>query len=982
MSRNRCALSLFVLLAGCTSQQAAPSKAEGASARLTELRARFRQFPARAARDLGAKLTVSATAHLPSRADEATSVEDDHTHVAVSFRLRGASPAPKVEAEGLALYHHALAGADLVHRPSVEGTEDYVAFDAKPEREELVYDVDVTRAPGLRLVSNTLEFLDEGGTPRLRMAPPWVEDAHGAPHAARTTVEGCAFDENPDAPWGRPITRAGADRCTVRVTWGEVDYPALVDPSWGATGSMIEARMNHTLTHLCTPEPCSGSVLAVGGYSISYVTALSTAELFDGVNAFAASGTMIAARAGHTATRLTSGKVLIAGGKGSGTAELYNAGSFGGTGTMAIQRSYHTATLMPSGKVLIVGGRTTSVQSLSEQYDPTGGTFAFGSVPNTQAREGHTATLLSTGKVLIVGGYNGTSYLSTAELFDGISASAATGSMAAPRGYHTASLLSSGKVLVAGGATSSTANLSTAELFTTSSFAATGSLSAVRAYHTATTLGSGAVLIAGGRNASAVVSTTELFNGTSAFATAGTMSEVRAFHAACLVNAGTVLISGGSASSTAVKTADLYKNLPVGLACAANAECSSGQCNELCCTAACTGACRTCSATGACQNVVSAEDPGSCSGASICDATGACKLKNGQPSTVATSCASGFVANGVCCDTACGGQCDSCNRAGLVGTCGPESAGFAGVPSCAPYLCKGAATCPTACSTVADCTSGNECTGNKCVPPDAGVADTGAVDAGGADTFVADTSVTDTFVDDTFVDETSVDGATADAEPDGGAPADTNTSTVDAGDPLITSTTGLVRCSGASGCAKGAFCVDGVCCDSACTGPCMTCLLAESPGKCVPQPRGLDLHGDCQSATCATVCGGRGACEPVVPGAQCARARCTDASHGLSPAYCPDVNAACNTAAQVPFDCGPYACFAPSGSCLSQCSRTDDCALGFLCDVASGKCTPAPPAEDDSGCAVSTPAGDSHHEWLTALGALGLAALARRRRAV
>jgi hypothetical protein len=37
--------------------------------------------------------------------------------------------------------------------------------------------VEVSRVAGLRLVSNVLEFLDEGGAPRLRIAPPFVVDA-------------------------------------------------------------------------------------------------------------------------------------------------------------------------------------------------------------------------------------------------------------------------------------------------------------------------------------------------------------------------------------------------------------------------------------------------------------------------------------------------------------------------------------------------------------------------------------------------------------------------------------------------------------------------------------------------------------------------------------------------------------------------------------------------------------------------------------
>src|SRR5438094_438277 len=84
----------------------------------------------------------------------------------------------------VALYAGALQGADLVHRPNAEGTEDFVVFDERPAREELDYTVDVSRVAGLRLVANTLEFLDEAATPRLRVAPPYVLEAGGRRQAA------------------------------------------------------------------------------------------------------------------------------------------------------------------------------------------------------------------------------------------------------------------------------------------------------------------------------------------------------------------------------------------------------------------------------------------------------------------------------------------------------------------------------------------------------------------------------------------------------------------------------------------------------------------------------------------------------------------------------------------------------------------------------------------------------------------------------
>ena len=80
----------------------------------------------------------------------------------------------------------------------------------------------------------------------------------------------------------------------------------------------------------------------------------------------------------HTATLLPSGKVLVAGGRGSfggdlRSAEFYDpaTGTWRATGSMATGRYHHTATLLPSGKVLVAAGKTNGFIILSsvELYD-------------------------------------------------------------------------------------------------------------------------------------------------------------------------------------------------------------------------------------------------------------------------------------------------------------------------------------------------------------------------------------------------------------------------------------------------------------------------------------------------------------------------------------------------------------------------------------------------------------------------------------
>src|SRR5262249_5426816 len=129
------------------------------------------------------------------------------------------------------------------------------------------------------------------------------------------------------------------------------------------------------------------------------------------------------------------------------------------TGSMSVSRSFHSATLMSGGEVLIAGGSSIPTNTFgsdyvvdsAEVYDPLRGTVrATGRL--TAERRRHTVTLLADDRILIVGGSNERGVLASAEIFDPATGTfTPTGSLATARQGHTALLLPSGEVLIIGG---------------------------------------------------------------------------------------------------------------------------------------------------------------------------------------------------------------------------------------------------------------------------------------------------------------------------------------------------------------------------------------------------------------------------------------------------------------------------------------------------------------------------------------------------
>ncbi len=240
-----------------------------------------------------------------------------------------------------------------------------------------------------------------------------------------------------------------------------------------------------------------------------------------------------------------------------------------------------------------------------------------------------------------------------------------------------------------------------------------------------------------------------------------------------------LLLFGGLNDDQGIASGDVWRYTWRGTDCGTDADCPGSFCTDgVCCESKACGMCQSCNGadSGRCAPVFNQVDYDSCAGA--CDATSTCKGGLGDPATNPGDCASGIVADGVCCDSACDGPCMACAtghkesrsrggvcdfaRAGIDlknnceagaepcsedGTCdgrgrcrkqlpgvacgavvcrqgfatGTLCDGFgtcgqnqAGV-SCQAYQCGDGQGCKTSCTTDHDCASTHRCEGTQCV---------------------------------------------------------------------------------------------------------------------------------------------------------------------------------------------------------------------------------------------------------------------------
>src|SRR5215469_7954788 len=321
-------------------------------------------------------------------------------------------------------------------------------------------------------------------------------------------------------------------------------FPALGSGTFHTTGSMNVARESHTATLLS-----NGQVLAAGGDGAS-------AELYNpATGRWTLTGNMNVPRSNHQAVLLQNGQVLVAGGlSASGTlasAELYNpsTGTWTVTGSMITARYGFNLTLLPNGKVLAAQGTS------AELYNPATGTWSATGTP-TSAVGGTTAALLRDGEVLAIGLSNNV----PSELYNPYTGTfSATGNAGIISLNAVVALLLNGDVFVTSSFASGRASYSFAAVYdpSTAQFTTENGPCSCRAFN-GTVLQTGKVLVAGGAitvpgnpyPSTETINSAELWDvSTQAWTSTGSLKDSRSAQSMTLLSNGQVLAAGGSQST-------------------------------------------------------------------------------------------------------------------------------------------------------------------------------------------------------------------------------------------------------------------------------------------------------------------------------------------------------------------------------------------------------------------------------------------------
>ena len=324
----------------------------------------------------------------------------------------------------------------------------------------------------------------------------------------------------------------GATSVTARI--GSVSAGAVLAVStdtWSAAPQMPTERVaGHTATLLA-----DGRLLVLGGVKATGGTA--SADLLDpSTSTWASVAPMSRVRSSHAATLLADGRVLVTGGStplasatpgyvNDASAEIYDpvANTWTATPSMSVARAHHTATLLPDGKVLVVGGENAQyvVEASAEVYDPVANAWSAPRAQPVSPRSQHTATLLPSGRVLIAGGF---------DIVNGLLTPSAGAELYDP---------------VLQTSTSTDVHGVTTTVVTGQDFTATAPMATPHYGHSATRLADGRVVVVGGNTTQ-----TEIYDPTAAtWTTQGATTATHTAHGAALLADGRILVVGGTQSA-------------------------------------------------------------------------------------------------------------------------------------------------------------------------------------------------------------------------------------------------------------------------------------------------------------------------------------------------------------------------------------------------------------------------------------------------
>lgn len=364
-----------------------------------------------------------------------------------------------------------------------------------------------------------------------------VVERAGQPAATRSITVGVRFRDRyalaaDSARMSQHAAVAAADGSVLLIggSRGEFALSEKVDrfdPATGRVtriGQMTQGRAGATATRL--PD---GRVLVAGGEATFDSR---QAELVDERSgAVTAAGALSVARNEHAAVLLRNGAVLVLGGTAAGegntlgisrSAELWEPATQRFrrlAATMTMPRAGHSATLLPDGRVLIAGGYTAVAgYTFAEIFDPA--TERFTALPDAlPLRANHAALATPDGRVLLLGGETAVAGvedpvpLATALRFDPASNRFATlPELLAPRALAAGVMLPGGHALLFGGQRTAGVAAATAELYDPATGGrAIAALDRPRQGHTATRLPSGRIAIVGGENGNGFAETVQIY---------------------------------------------------------------------------------------------------------------------------------------------------------------------------------------------------------------------------------------------------------------------------------------------------------------------------------------------------------------------------------------------------------------------------------------------------------------------------------------